>query len=544
MTHHAPPTLPANLRLSTAQALKRILAASLAYAIAWQLGFWHWALPVGVMFVAAWALPYRWWPLWVVVATLQGSVIDLLYQLSSESPAWPSPLHWFLGMAAPPLLAMPGAAWLRSRGDALGQPVNVASVTRMLLAALLVATLYVAKDLVYVLADGQVIDIDQRSGKIVGVAKLGAPDDMAVLVPFATSHFIGAFVGIMLLAPLAMWWYSRHSLPANRTILISAAKYLPPMAAVYLLLAGYFAQIQSGEILRLMLLAVVIISALNNGWRGATLAILVASVAVEVQYVLGSPHAHSLLLQSFIAIAGAMGLLFGAARDELAKRDREMSLLAERLRDTARRNQTQADDLRRWITSEVHDEVGQNLTALQMQLKLAENASNQPRLFAPMREIIGHMRNSVSSLLGSLRPAGLDEFGLRRTLDEGSIRQLMQAAGVDYRVNLRGESGFLEQLPDEVQVSIYRIVQEAATNTLRHAGADRFVVTLRTRRVGGALQVVLRCCDNGIGLDTAPRRQGGIGLVGIEDRVLSLGGEVRLRSNTHGTSLLAVLRHI
>ena len=100
---------------------------------------------------------------------------------------------------------------------------------------------------------------------------------------------------------------------------------------------------------------------------------------------------------------------------------------------------TQADDLRRWITSEVHDELGQNLTALQMQVKLAESASGQPGLFASMREIIGHMRASVSVLLGSLRPAGLDEFGLHRTLDEGAaaFRDLDRGRSAAAKIVLR-----------------------------------------------------------------------------------------------------------
>lgn len=544
MTCSAGPAPSSPFRLSTRHALSRIGAALIAYAIAWQLGFWHWALPVGVLFVATWALPYRWWPVLVLAATLQGTLLDLLYQQFTEQPAWPSALHFMLGMVAPTLLVIPGVTLLRHQGDELGRPVDMPRVARLHVAALLVASLCALKDLAYVLADGQLIDIDQRQGTIISVHALGTADDLAILTPFVISHFIGAFVGIMLLAPLAMWWSTRQAQPHNRDILAFTATWLMPTAAAYLLLAEQFALMQASEILRLPLLVAVIVAALRHGWRGAALAIVLVSVTVGVQDHLGSVRVQPILLQSFIAIAGAMGLLFGAARDELSQRDREMTRLAERLRDTAHRNQTQADDLRRWITSEVHDEVGQNLTALQMQLKLAENASGQPGLFAPMREIIGHMRASVSALLGSLRPAGLDEFGLRRTLDEGSIRQLMQAAGVAYNVRLRGDVRLLERLPDDVQVSIYRIVQEAATNTLRHAGADRFDVGLRIGNTGNTIQVVLRCVDNGNGIDHTWRGRGGIGLNGIEDRVLSLGGKMRFRSSSRGAHLLAVLGYL
>lgn len=541
MTRPYGPTSTDAPHLSTRSAWVHIGIALLAYSVAWYLGFWYWALPVGVLFAAAWLLPYRWWPAWVVAATLQATMLDMLYQRFTEQPPWPSLLHYILGMLAPPLLAMLGAILLhRGSGDS-GRRAGMNGIVRLHLAALLVATLFAAKDLVYVLADGKVIDIDQRTGQILSTTHLATLNDAAALIPFALSHFIGAYIGVMLLVPLAMWWRTRSAQTRNRDILTFTAKYLLPVALAYLLLSDYFARAQAGEILRLLLLVAIMVAAMKEGWRGASLATLTVSLVIGVQDHLGTNPVHPLLLQSFIAITGSMGLLLGAARDELIRRDVEMSRLTHRLRETARRNQTQADNLRRWITSEMHDEVGQNLTALQMQLKLAENSSGLPALFAPMRQIIGHMRASVSTLLVGLRPAGLDEFGLCRTLNEGSIRQLMQAAGVDYHVRLRGDVHALERLPEAAQISLYRIVQEAATNTLRHAHASRFDVHLRIRAHEGTVQVVLRCADNGIGMVPGRRRPGGIGLDGIEDRVLSLGGRLRIHGDAHGTRLLVVL---
>ena len=221
-------------------------------------------------------------------------------------------------------------------------------------------------------------------------------------------------------------------------------------------------------------------------------------------------------------------------------RNRELQQLAEKLRATAERNMTQSETLRRWITSELHDELGQNLTALQMQLKLAEHRTGQPQAFAPMREIIGYMRKAISGLLNNLRPAGLDEFGLRRTLEEGSICQLLQAAGLGYSLRIRGNAEALEQLTDDQQTALYRIVQEAATNTLRHAQASRFDVSMRVHRLDGATRVILCCVDDGQGIDDVKRKFGGIGLHGIDDRALSFGGRSRIRGNAKGTRVLVV----
>ncbi len=526
--------------LSVRQALLRIGVTLAACQITWMVDLFSWSLYDGVAFVAFWSLPRRWWP-WLATALIaQGTLIDAWRQTFNELPVWPSPLHYFLGTVAPNFFLMAGVEWLRRRGGELGRPVKFAGIARLLVAAVLVATLFTAKDLLYVLAEGQVGDI-RDGGRIVNMVPLGTPDDTAVLVPFAISHFIGAFIGIMLVAPMGMWWCNRRDESGSHEIVVAGMKWLLPAAAAYLLSAEWFAQMQVAEVLRLLLLVAVAVFALRYGWRGAALATFLVSLAVAVQDHLGSAGVQPILIQSFIAIAGAMGLMFGAARDELAQRGREMAGLADRLRDTARRNQTQADELRRWITSEVHDEVGQNLTALQMQIRLAENESGRPGLFAPMREIVGHMRKSVSTLLGSLRPAGIDEFGLVRTLAEGSIAQLVQAAGVAYSLRISGDADLLERLPDEVRVTLYRIVQEAATNALRHADASRFRVGMRVCSRGGSIGVALRCADDGVGIDLVNKRPGGLGLHGIEDRIIAIGGSLRIHSNGYGTRILTLI---
>ncbi len=80
---------------------------------------------------------------------------------------------------------------------------------------------------------------------------LGTPNDAALLVPFALSHFIGVFVGIMLVVPLAMWWCTRRSESRNWEILLAGAKWLAPVAVAYLLSAEWFAHMQAAELLRL-----------------------------------------------------------------------------------------------------------------------------------------------------------------------------------------------------------------------------------------------------------------------------------------------------
>ena len=123
--------------------------------------------------------------------------------------------------------------------------------------------------------------------------------------------------------------------------------------------------------------------------------------------------------------------------------------------------------------------------------------------------------------------SGGGELGLGLDLGE-----LVRDHALDVRVE-----GDQRPLPPAVELSAYRIMQEALSNTLRHADAGAFKVRLRTRRG----MVALLVCDDGHGLPAEPRRNG-LGLQGIHDRVLSLGGRLRLRSDARGTRLLVRFR--
>jgi two-component system sensor histidine kinase UhpB len=145
------------------------------------------------------------------------------------------------------------------------------------------------------------------------------------------------------------------------------------------------------------------------------------------------------------------------------------------------------------------------------------------------------MRNTVSSLMTTLRPASLDDFGLRKALEHGPIRKLVELGGLTYDIRVDDRAGRLDDTGDMLQTALYRIVQETATNTLRHADARNFGVRLRSRQDG---VVTLFVFDDGNGLPEGPVK-GGLGLQGIQDRVISLGGRLRLRSDASGSRLLA-----
>ncbi len=285
---------------------------------------------------------------------------------------------------------------------------------------------------------------------------------------------------------------------------------------------------------------------LRSGWRGVAVSFPVASIAVAMVGIASGNTALATQVQLFLVIVGVASLLLGASVDELNARNHALAASNARLdrasddlREAARRNLGLSEDLRRWITSELHDELGQNLTALQTRLKLAERKIGASDHFAPAWDIIANMRHSVSGLMASLRPAGLDEFGLASALEGGSIRALVETSGMTYHVRVDDPTGLLDRLDNNTQTAIYRIVQESATNAVRHANAGNVHVRLRARKITNNLFIALTISDDGQGIVAHARHEEkrGIGLQGIRDSVLVLGGRLRIRSDADGTRL-------
>ncbi len=191
------------------------------------------------------------------------------------------------------------------------------------------------------------------------------------------------------------------------------------------------------------------------------------------------------------------------------------------------------EDERRSISRELHDEVGQTLTALRMELRGAGEMRNQEPEFRrhldDAKRLAEQALRTVRDLAMLLRPAMLDDLGLGAAV-EWQAREHARRYGVPVTLQLEGE---LDTLPDRHRTSIYRIVQEALTNCARHAGAHEIRIAIHGRPSGVSMTIQ----DDGVGFDRE-RRGLGLGLIGIEERARELGGRAEVRSQPgKGTTL-------
>ena len=203
-------------------------------------------------------------------------------------------------------------------------------------------------------------------------------------------------------------------------------------------------------------------------------------------------------------------------------------------RDALRRVVRAQEQERRRLARELHDETGQALASILLGLRSVENASDpaaQREAVARLRELVVTTLHDVRRLAVELRPTALDDFGLVPALG-----RLAESFREGSRVELEVESHLGEErLPGEVETAVYRIVQEALTNVLKHAGAKH--VSILLTRKNGSVSIVIE--DDGRGFRPGETGDSGLGLAGMRERVNLLDGTFAIESSPgKGTTLV------
>jgi len=226
-----------------------------------------------------------------------------------------------------------------------------------------------------------------------------------------------------------------------------------------------------------------------------------------------------------VAVCSQSGISVSNARlwDELKRKETIRARLLARV-------VTAQEQERARISRELHDETGQALTALLVQLKVLERLPNEQAVAAhafELRKIVLATLEEVRRLARDLRPAMLDDLGLVPTLD-WHIRTFNRNTGL--QINFEADVPESFRLPAPFELALYRVVQEALTNVARHANATRASIKLHEKN--GLVCLIVE--DDGCGFDvnaTLAAQDRGVGLPGIAERVELIGGTLTLESS-------------
>ncbi len=282
-------------------------------------------------------------------------------------------------------------------------------------------------------------------------------------------------------------------------------------------------------------MGIIAVAALLAAWFGAEKVILKpvkAIVKATREFAAGNLSARSGMSggrDELSQLASAFDQMAEKLEQRQAERDRaerEIRNSREQLRNLSAHLQSVREEERTRMAREIHDELGQGLTALKMDVSwlnrrlLEEDATFKNKLTS-MEEVIDRTIETVQKLSGELRPGMLDDLGLAAAI-EWQAEEFQKRTGIDCEVSLSPEETLLNR---DQSTTMFRIFQETLTNVIRHARATK--VEVRLEEQNGS--IVLEVTDNGRGITEAeisdPKS---FGLIGMRERVEFIEGEVAI----------------
>ncbi len=229
-------------------------------------------------------------------------------------------------------------------------------------------------------------------------------------------------------------------------------------------------------------------------------------------------------------------ICFVVARDitEHKRAKDELTAARERLQTLSKSLLEKLENERRYIARELHDEIGQKLTVVRMNLETMQHSSNSQKRRNSTKEnitIVESLFEQVRNLSLNLRPSILDDLGLIPALRWYASRIEQEA-----EITIRHVEDFVDyRPPKEIETACFRVIQETLTNVMRHAKARQVIVELQHNEN----ELKLSVADDGVGFDVKSAQERAVlgesfGLLGMQERVMLLGGTIKIESVQSG----------
>ncbi len=476
----------------------------------------YWFLPAGLRLGMLWMLPRRsWWRMavleWASIGTLG------LWRGAFES--------------LPALVASAVLPWclyalvLRGIGRHGRDTPSREALPRLLVVGL-VAAMFTTVALT-------AIDLNDD-----GVLAAGLP---AMLVSYA----LGDFAGVVIVVPILL--ALRDQFGPERigwNALLVNGLVLGPL----LVMLGLFAlPVVEAPVFPLVLALFPIFGiAYRFGWRPGAIALGLLGLslhafsgAIEAKWGPGQS-------QLLFTATGCAALLLGVAsetqrvqRSALTATVEALFLRRNQMTDVADRMALLQQQERRRIGVELHDQLGQDMTAIATRLRVVARTAAEESVktgLASIGQLVDDAHAHLREAINDLHPAVIDRFGLARALCEGPMAEMLRDRGIDYVADIEGD---IDRLNETIAMALYRISQEAANNCVRHVGGGRFRIAI-SLLIGPHDAVVSLSIDDDGGEVPLYKTRTGRGMKSIADRADALGAayQFNLQSGQPRHSLL------
>jgi len=225
-----------------------------------------------------------------------------------------------------------------------------------------------------------------------------------------------------------------------------------------------------------------------------------------------------------------------AAEMELEQNKKLTQLIQEKL-----------EEERKHIARELHDEMGQYLTAIKTISTAISNrhandaTTDTHKNAATIVEVTSHIYDMVHSIIRDLRPSALDHLGLTDAITDLCNRHKASNGALSLDLNIEGH---LDQFDEHANITIYRVIQECLTNSAKHSGATQVNVLVIVKEIDDSLfDVALTVEDNGSGIEASNADASRFGLMGMRERVQAFDGDVKIISREgSGAEIVADLK--
>jgi len=271
-------------------------------------------------------------------------------------------------------------------------------------------------------------------------------------------------------------------------------------------------------------IAAIVLSAMIGGFRVGVFAAMMGGLALDYFFI--QPF-YQLTLASDDVLRWVFfvteGTVVSWITEKLSLASAELNSSREELRELTRHQQTLREEEQKRIAREIHDELGQMLTGLKLDIHLMKKkvGAGMPTDLDDLSSQVDATISSVRRIASELRPSILDDFGLIPAL-EWQAGEFESKFGIDCAFVCTDES---VQLDPEAEAAVFRIVQEALTNIARHARASSVCVTVEN--ADGDLRVAIE--DDGVGIDLEKVKKGrSLGIVGMRERARLIGATLEL----------------